>query len=288
MAAILVLNADDFGLTEGHNRAIIEAHRHGTITSTSLLANGSAFDDAIALAQQHPTLGIGVHLSLIEGSPVATSVDELLTSKGRLPLSNQPYTRALFRGKLPYKAIRREFEAQIEALLDHGIQPTHMDGHRYIHLLPGITEIVIELALRYQIPVIRSLHRPADFRFSKPRRLISLLLVMALSQRAALKIRLAHLKVVDRSIGFMDTGHMNSAALYHWLGAPRSGVTELFCHPAYRTARIDEMLAEGYQRIDTFDFYEEVTALCDANLRNYLQGVGWSLRHFGNAFVDNP
>jgi predicted glycoside hydrolase/deacetylase ChbG (UPF0249 family) len=284
MAAVLVLNADDFGLTEGHNRAIVDAYRNGTVTSASLLANGYAFEDAIAVARQCPSLGIGVHLTLIEGYPVSRHVDELLTPKRQLPLSNRPYTHALLKGALPYEAIRCEFEAQIQAVLNRGIQPTHVDGHRYIHLLPGITEIVIELAQRFHIPVIRCLHRPADLSLARPRRLLNLLLVMALSQRAYFKIRRARLRVVNQIIGFMDTGHMDSVALRHWLRVPKSGVTELFCHPAYRTERIDAMLRQGYQRIDTFDFTGEASALCDPHLRDSLISAGWKLRHFGSAF----
>lgn len=284
MAAVLVLNADDFGLTEGHNRAVVDAYHTGTLTSASLLANGAAFDEAVVLAHQCPTLGIGVHLTLIEGHPVAAQVDELLTAQGILPFSNQPYTRALLKGKLPINAIRREFEAQIQAVLDSGIQPTHLDGHRYIHLLPGITEIVIDLAKKYQISVVRCLHRPSDMLLSRPRRMISLMIVMALSRIAHRKMRAAGLKMVDHSIGFMDTGHMDSAALHRWLCVPRAGITELFSHPAYHSPRLDAMMQEGYQRIDTFDFCGEAMALCDPDLRASLLTIGWSLRHFGNAF----
>jgi predicted glycoside hydrolase/deacetylase ChbG (UPF0249 family) len=249
-----------------------------------LLANGLAFDHAVELAHQCPSLGVGVHLTLIEGRPVASQVHELLMPDRMLPLSNQPYTRALVRGKLPAAAIRREFEAQIQAVINCGIRPTHLDGHRYIHLLPGITEIVIELALRFHIPVIRCLHRPADFSWPRPRRLLNLMIVMALSQRVASRIRRARLHLVDRIIGFMDTGHMDAKVLRRRLRVPQAGVTELFCHPAYRTPRIDDLLAAGYQRIDTFDFQAEAAALCDPNLRDEIQSFGWELRHFGTAF----
>lgn len=286
MTAVLVINADDFGLTEGHNRAILDACQSGTITSASLLANGYAFAEAVSYARDCPTLGLGVHLTLIEGDSVASNVNELLSAKRQFPLSNQPYTRAVLKGKLPRDAIRREFEAQIQRVVDNGIRPTHLDGHRYIHLLPGITEIVVELAQRFHIPVIRSLHHPTDFGLARPRRLISLMLVTLLSRRAVRVIRRAGLHTVDRIIGFMDTGHMTSEALYRRLRVPHCGVTELFCHPAYRTARIDQMIGEGYQRIHTFDFNNEASAFCDGNLRNYLLSAGWSLRHFGDAFED--
>ncbi|HLY26998.1 MAG TPA: ChbG/HpnK family deacetylase, partial [Aggregatilineales bacterium] len=91
---ILIVNADDFGLTEGTNRAIVEAFQQGIVTSTSLLANGYAFDHAIELAEGLPDLGIGVHLTLTEGPSVASDVPELLAGDGLLPLSNQPFARA--------------------------------------------------------------------------------------------------------------------------------------------------------------------------------------------------
>src|SRR5690348_12321713 len=89
MKSILIVNADDFGMTEGHNNAILDAHRSGIVTSSSLLANGYAFDHAVALAKQTPTLGIGVHLTLTEGLPVASKVNTLLGPDGKFPLSNQ-------------------------------------------------------------------------------------------------------------------------------------------------------------------------------------------------------
>src|SRR5258708_38282284 len=94
-ACVLIVNADDFGLTEGTNCAIVDAHCKGIVTSTSLLANGYAFDHAVELAHQHPTLGQGVHLTLTEGLPVAQNVPELVGADGKLPLSNQPFVRAL-------------------------------------------------------------------------------------------------------------------------------------------------------------------------------------------------
>src|SRR5215831_13633162 len=127
--AILIVNADDFGLTEGTNQAIIDAHRYGIVTSTSLLANGYAFDHAADLARQYPSLGVGVHFTLTEGPPVAPDVPELLRPDGKLPLSNLPFARALVAGKLPTDAIRREFEAQTRKIVEASIKPTHVDAH---------------------------------------------------------------------------------------------------------------------------------------------------------------
>src|SRR3954447_19197922 len=127
MTAYLIVNADDFGITEGTNRAIIDAHQNGIVTSTSLLANGYAFDHAVSLAKQTPSLGIGVHLTLTEGPPVSNCLPaELLSPDGKLPLSNQPYVRALLSGQLPREAIRCEYTAQVGKIIDAGITPTHI------------------------------------------------------------------------------------------------------------------------------------------------------------------
>src|SRR5882724_4025981 len=120
MTPILIVNADDFGMTEGHNRAIIDAHRNGIVTSTSLLANGYAFEHAADLARQIPTLGVGVHLTLTEGLPVSTFDARFLDDSHKLPLSNQPYARAMLTLRLPYTAISREFEAQIKKVIAAG------------------------------------------------------------------------------------------------------------------------------------------------------------------------
>src|SRR5579863_6643091 len=66
----LIVNADDFGLTAGVNRGIVEAHAAGIVTSTTLMANSTAFDDAVQLARSSPTLSVGCHLVLIDGSPL--------------------------------------------------------------------------------------------------------------------------------------------------------------------------------------------------------------------------
>src|SRR5579859_7903685 len=156
--AILIVNADDFGLTEGTNRAVGEAFQHGIVTSASLLANGYAFDEAVEMAKGLPGLGIGVHLTLTEGPAVAPEVSELLGVDGLLPLSNQPFVRAALRGRLPRKAIRREFAAQVSKIVQAGITPTHVDGHKYVHLLPGIAVIAAEVACQFGIRFMRVPH----------------------------------------------------------------------------------------------------------------------------------
>lgn len=277
VAPILIVNADDFGLTEGTNRAIIDAHCNGIVTSTSLLANGYAFDHAVALARQHPTLGVGVHLTLTEGLPVSSDSTELVEANGKLPLSNQPFARALLTGRFPRDAIRREFEAQVGKVMAAGITPTHVDGHKYIHLLPGVSQIVADVAHKFGIRVMRIPHHLID----QPTRLSRVpgAAVIALLEALALRVaRRADLCCSDRVAGFVDTGHLDAAVIRRLLVNPRAGVTELLCHPAYRSPALDDLLAQGYTWIAGYDFDRETAAVTSPTLRQNLSG--WTFANF--------
>jgi predicted glycoside hydrolase/deacetylase ChbG (UPF0249 family) len=286
MDARLMVNADDFGLTEGTNRAIVDAHCKGIVTSTSLLANGYAFEHAVSLAREHPSLGVGVHLTLTEGPPVVENVIDQLYPGGTLPLSNQPYVRALVAGRLPRSAIRREFEAQVEKIVATGIRPTHIDGHKHVHLLPGITAIAADVARQFSIPVMRVPHRLADSPLVLARlsRLPGMVILMVMGTLAYRVAKHAGLHTSDRVVGFVDTGHLDRAAIRRLLNRPRPGVTELLCHPAYRSRELDELLEQGYRWIATFDFDSETAAVSDPTVGQALESAGWTLRDFGNAF----
>ena len=281
MTARLVVNADDFGLTTGTNDAIIDAHRQGIVTSASLLANGSAFEQAVELARQYPSLGVGVHLTLTEGPPVSApdSARPLLGPDGQFPLSNQPFVCALIAGRLPQDAIRTEFAAQVDKILAVGIKPTHLDGHKYIHLLPGITALAIEVTHRAHIPVMRVAYPIID----KPRRVAripGLAIITLLGLLAHNRVRRAGLKTADRMAGFVDTGHLNEAAIRNMMRTPREGITELICHPAYRTAQLEMLRQQGYSWIGDYDFETETKAVSDPALRSEIEALGWQLASF--------
>ncbi len=279
--ALLIVNADDFGLTEGTNAAIVRAHGAGIVTSTSLLANGGAFDQAVAAARKRPSLDVGLHLTLTEGFPVAP-IDEipaLLAANGELPLSNQPFARALASGRLPIAQIRREFEAQAAKVADSGLKPSHIDGHKYIHLLPGITAIAAEIARRFAIPVMRVPHHLVDAP-SRMGRLPGLAVMAALGKVAAPVARRAGLRTTDHTLGFVDTGHLDRAALERLLRTTRAGTTELLCHPADRSPALDHLLARGYRWIAGYDFEAETSALSSPEARAFAEQAGWQLGTF--------
>src|SRR5271155_6145297 len=153
----LILNADDFGLTPGINEGIIRAHRDGTLTSTTLMANAEAFDDAVARSRASSALGVGCHLVLVGGravSPVgevATLVDE----SGNLPPSLPKFVARVSAGLIRPQEIEREMRAQIEKVRASGIEPSHLDTHKHTHAHPRVMEALGRVAQECGITRVR-------------------------------------------------------------------------------------------------------------------------------------
>jgi predicted glycoside hydrolase/deacetylase ChbG (UPF0249 family) len=162
----LIVNADDLGWTEGVNRGIVEAHRKGLVTSTSLLANGRAFASALEVARNNPELGVGVHLNLSDGPPTAPAdeVPGLVNEAGDLEGGPQGILLKIASRSLRVEEVEREWDAQITKIREAGIHPTHLDGHKHVHMLPGLFESALRLAKRHKIAAIRISHEQSKLR----------------------------------------------------------------------------------------------------------------------------
>ena len=240
----LIVNADDFGLTERVNQAIIKGHQEGIITSTSLLANGCAFNSAVALAKQAPALGVGVHLNLTEGAPLSppSCLEGLVSSGGSFNLTSIRLARFLLSRTVKVGAVERELRAQIEKLLTAGIQPTHLDSHKHMHLFPTIFGVLMKLAVEYGIGGIRCVrervthmgqlvrqHRGASSRILKQHLVGFTLSLLSMPQRP--KLRRVRLKFPAYCMGITATGFLDAKYLLEILEALPDGTTELICHP---------------------------------------------------------
>jgi len=137
----LVVNADDFGFTSDVNQGILEAHRNGILTSTTLMANGTAFDDAVRIALENPTLDVGCHLVLIGGRSLVAPGDPL-------PATVTELLGAIVSRRLP---IYDELTAQVRRIVDAGITPTHIDTHKHTHLAPPVLDAVARIAQTFGI-----------------------------------------------------------------------------------------------------------------------------------------
>lgn len=143
----LIVNADDFGYSKGINLGIIEAHREGIVSSTTLMTNMPGAEHAFELAKENQQLGVGIHLVLDCGFPVHEHVPSLVDENGRLLKMAQLLERAT------EEDIEKELTSQIEKFLSFGVKPTHMDSHHHIHSLEKVFPIVRKLAEKYQLPI---------------------------------------------------------------------------------------------------------------------------------------
>ena len=244
----LIVNADDFGLHEAVNRGILAAHTAGIVSSASLMAGGAAFDEAVRLAGECPRLGVGVHLTLVGANPVlpvaevSSLVDETGSFYGSYPL----FIKRLLRGKIRLAEVERELAAQIDRIRMAGIQPSHLDSHQHLHVLPGIGGIVLDLARRFSIRAIRIPAEPITFIGATPATVgrlagrggLTLLANLFRQQAAAAGIRTS-----DHFYGMLAGGQLTEAAILAILRQLPPGDSELMTHPGFA----DESLADTYR-----------------------------------------
>jgi predicted glycoside hydrolase/deacetylase ChbG (UPF0249 family) len=155
---LLIVNADDYGLTEGVCRAILRGHREGIVTSTSALVIGPAFDRCAPWLADAPDLGVGVHLALVGEDPPLLSASEIPTlvdRSGHLPLSWRRFLPRIAARRIDPADVEREMTAQYERAVAAGIRPTHLDTHQHLHLWPGVGDVLTRLALRWGVPAVR-------------------------------------------------------------------------------------------------------------------------------------
>lgn len=268
---VLVVNADDLGISAGVNRGIVASHACGLVTSASLIANLPAFDDAVRRIGVCPRLGVGVHLNLTCGRPLLDSGKSSLTDRDG---NFHPPRRLLAR--LSIGAVRRaevedELAAQLRRVLEAGIRVTHLDTHHNVHLHPLVARCVCALAQRAEIGWVR-FERQAPL---MPALLIEAGLVSA-GDRARRTLAACALRLPRRG------GHSPQAVSRAIFGAPQmrsvalrdafaalacsigEGVTELVCHPGY--ADQDLRRADSYSEARE----TEMAALTDPVLRELL------------------
>ncbi len=203
---LLIVNADDFGFTPDVNQGIVEAHRNGIVTATTLMAGGAAFDDAVALARATPTLDVGCHLVLVGGRS--------LVAPGRsLPAGVPELLGAVALRRI---SIYDELVAQVEKILGAGLSPTHLDTHKHAHMLPSVARALARVSREYRIEWVR---RPLDFPLA--------------GAYLAARLRRGGCRMTDHFTGFRLTGRLDKASLASLIRGLPDGTTELMCHPGY-------------------------------------------------------
>jgi predicted glycoside hydrolase/deacetylase ChbG (UPF0249 family) len=211
----LIVNADDFGFTRDVNAGIVECHRNGILTATTLMANGDAFEDAVRLAKENPSLDIGVHLVLVGGPGQPASVPALMAQLGKHDLV-------------------AEMRRQVQTILAAGLSLSHLDTHKHTHLAPPVFRAVVQVSQEFKIPWIR---KPADFAMpaqSSPvlKKIVNKA-VRFVANRFDRKLLRGGRRFTDHFIGFEVTGRLRTPELVSILRHLPEGLTELMCHPGY-------------------------------------------------------
>lgn len=270
MAASFRITADDFGWTVAQNRAVEQAAEKGVLTHASLLANGYAVEDAVAVAQRVPKLGVGIHLSLCEGVPLKdpAALQGLTTSEGAFHDGLGPLVFAYLRGSLPLAAVESEWQAQIERAQSLGFSLTHIDGHKHVHVLPPLIDLACRLAQRYRIPFVRTPYESPSTKIA--RRLPGWLVLSSLALSARRVIRRYGLQTADHFVGFSVSGGMTEAELLRAIVEAQAGLTEIMVHPAEESADLSP-LRTRYDWAKTYRFGGELDALCSPQVTQALR-----------------
>lgn len=234
------MNADDFGLTSGVNRAILELHRSGVLTSTTLMARAQATGEALDLALQTPSLGVGCHVVLVDGEPILPpeSVSSLIDPHtGRFFTTLGQFLPRLLAGRIRPAEIEAEASAQIASLQQQGLRLTHIDTHKHTHMFPRVLRAVLRAASRHGIHAVRNPFEPEWAVHATPRagfvRPAEVFLLRRLGPFFHRLIRTEGFTTTSGTIAVAGTGVLDAAMVRSLLAQLPPGTWELVTHPGY-------------------------------------------------------
>ena len=284
----LIVNADDFGLTAGVNRAILEAHAHGVVTSATLMANGAAFEDAVAAARSTPNLSVGCHVVLVDGTPVLppASVDTMVAVRSAEPdkfySSLSAFAARAMLGGFDRDQLVAEITGQIRKIQATGMHVTHLDSHKHAHIFPEILEALLRAARICGVRAIRNPFVPVKAmpaRWFKGKRNLwkrytQVRMLHTFSGQFLQRTRRAGLLTPDGVVGVIETGLAANGAgsanysslLRQTLAGLPEGTWEFVCHPGYSDA---DLRAAGTRLLDSRE--QERLLLTSPELRQFLE-----------------
>ena len=244
------MNADDFGLTRGVNRAILEAHTCGIVTSTTLMANSVAFEEAVQLAKSDERWSVGCHVVLLDGQPLCElpRVSSLVQGKNSHVFRDgvAGFAARALTGRIDSEQVEAETTAQIRKLQSNGVKVSHLDSHKHTHMFPAALEGILRSARTCSITAIRNPFEVVAANFARvQRRLwkryaqVKTLCGLAGGFRRA--VTKAGLKTPDGTLGIVATGHLNGDLFRHIADNMPDGTWEFVCHPGYVDSDLDRI-----------------------------------------------
>jgi chitin disaccharide deacetylase len=275
----LIVNADDFGLTAGVNRAIVETHIGGVVSSATLMANGARFEDAVTAARSAPNLSVGCHVVLVDGTPVSPpgALDTLVAIRSAEPdkfySSLSAFAARAMLGGFDRDQLVAEITAQIRKIQATGLRVTHLDTHKHAHIFPEILTALLRAAricgvraIRNPIVPVKAL--PARLFKGKPhlwKRCGQVRVLHTFSGQFHQRTKSAGLVTPDGVVGVIETGSVGISLLRQTLANLPEGTWELVCHPGYNDA---DLRAAHTRLLDARE--EERRLLTSEELRQFL------------------
>ena len=240
----LIVNADDFGLTTGVNRGIVESHQSGIVTSTTLMACSKRFTEAASLTKNLPRLSVGCHVVLVDGEPVAdpAKIPSLLSSDSspqfRVSLMN--FAALAASGRLDEAQIEAEITAQIQKLQSAGVAVSHLDSHKHTHMFPVVLRGMLRAAKNCGVKAIRNPFEPLVFaKFARWKRQFQLRMMSNFRRNFRHALDDAGLTTPDGCIGVAATGGLNDDTFRQLIERLPEGTWEFVSHPGYNDQELD-------------------------------------------------
>jgi hopanoid biosynthesis associated protein HpnK len=242
----LIVNADDFGLTQGVNRATVEAHSDGIVTSATLMANGGAFEDAIQSALSKPRLSVGCHVVLVDGLPVlgvgrTPTLSNRKADDGRFYEGLSGFALRAVLGRIDPEEIEAEVAAQVRKLQAAGVAVSHLDTHKHTHIFPTVLRPLLRAARACGIPAVRNPFGPVHFSILAKRpslwqRYGQVTVLSRLGGTFRRSVADAGMLTPDGTVGVVSTGAMDGRIFESIVDRLPEGTWELVCHPGYNDA----------------------------------------------------
>jgi hopanoid biosynthesis associated protein HpnK len=243
----LIINADDFGLTSGVNRGILESHRNGVVTSSTLMACGARFDQAVELASHAPGLSVGCHVVLVDGLPTlgADQVSSLMAAKGsatRFRESLISFACLAAAGRLDQGQIEQEVAAQIQKLQSVGINVSHLDSHKHTHMFPVVLRGMLRAAKDCGVRAIRNPFEPLVFaRVGSRKRQFQVKILQRYRGGFQEELAKAGMVTTDGCVGIAATGGLTLEAFRVLMEKLPDGTWEFVSHPGYVDLELGEV-----------------------------------------------
>jgi len=276
----LIINADDFGLTLGVNRAIVEAHTNGVVTSATMMANAATFNNALHLTQSTPTLGVGCHIVLVDGKPLLPP-DQIpdLVEPGtpHFHRSLSTFIGLALRNLIHPDQIEAEATAQIRKLQTAGIQVSHLDTHKHTHMFPQVLHPLLRAARACGVSAVRNPFEPVRVSLLKqsPRifkRWLEVKALRTLVDKFLRATKQAGISTPAGTLGIAATGILDEKLFNLIVSHIPEGTWEFVCHPGYNDADLQEVQTRLRE-----SRAQELRILTSANIRQALGKRGIEL-----------